>query len=206
MKSKKKNLSVLPAKKKTSKAKLSKSSRKALSGKVDSSDLMKDIWPNERDVVFRPDRLKYVRKMVKPEGCVFCNAAQRGISKESLVLFLGDHAMVLMNKFPYNPGHLLVLPRRHVGGFLDLTEQESAEIHLLLRKCLNALHSTSQPGGFNIGLNLGSAAGAGIPDHLHYHLVPRWHGDTNFFPLLADTKVVVETIEQTYERLVPWFS
>lgn len=162
-------------------------------------------WPNERQVLFKPERLKYVRKMIRPEGCVFCSAVEQGVKAESLLLYSSPHAIVVMNKFPYNPGHLLVLPKRHCGDFLQLTEEELAGTQKLVRHCLKVLTEVYQPAGFNVGLNLGSAAGAGIPEHMHYHIVPRWNGDTNFFPLIAQTKVVVETLEQTFDRLLPFF-
>ncbi len=159
----------------------------------------------ERAVMFRPDRLKYVRKIDRPKGCVFCEARKKGVRFSSLVLLEREHAMVVMNKFPYNNGHLLVLPTRHCGDFLKLTQAELIELQDLNRLAIEVLTKVYEPAGFNMGLNLGKVAGAGIPEHLHYHLIPRWRGDTNFFPLIAETKVVVETLEQTYQRLLPYF-
>ena len=170
-----------------------------------SARVREEIWPVERPVLFRPERLRYVRKLIEPKGCVFCQAVEDGPSAESLLLYKGDHAIVVLNKYPYNSGHVLVLPRRHCGDFLQLTDVEHFEINLLLRRVVEACQEVYQPAGFNVGLNLGAASGAGIPQHLHYHVVPRWAGDTNFFALLAETKVVVETLEQTYERLLPYF-
>lgn len=167
--------------------------------------IREEIWPVERATMFRPERLRYVRKMIKPSGCVFCQAKEEGPSRENLLLHSGENAIVMLNKFPYNNGHLLILPARHCGEFLDLTQDEHAALNQCLRNSIAALQDAYSPSGFNVGLNLGSAAGAGIPEHLHYHIVPRWTGDTNFFPLIADTKVVVETLEQTYERLLPYF-
>lgn len=189
--------------------------------------------PLERAVLFKPDRLKYIRKVGQPAGCVFCAAlakaelakaaraassdsgADRAALSESLVLYQGQHAFVIMNKYPYNSGHLLILPKRHEGDLLKLTDDELFEIAVLQRRCVEILNAANQPvakgqspriPGVNIGLNLGAAAGAGIPDHLHVHIVPRWNGDTNFFPLIAETKVVAETLEQTFERLLPYFN
>jgi ATP adenylyltransferase len=164
-----------------------------------------EIWPDERQVLFRPERLKYVRKLVKPDGCVFCHAVKAGVSPESLLLYKDDHAIVVMNKYPYNTGHLLVLPRRHCGDFTQLTEEEMVGINRALQTSVRALGEVFKPNGFNVGLNLGSAAGAGIPEHLHYHIVPRWAGDTNFFPLIAETKVVIETLETSFAKLLPFF-
>jgi ATP adenylyltransferase len=167
--------------------------------------IREEIWPGERKTLFNPDRLRYVRKLIKPAGCVFCSAVEAGCTPESLLLYKGEHAIVVLNKYPYNNGHLLILPRRHCGEFLELTENEHRAMNHCLTRALKALQEAYQPSGFNVGLNLGSAAGAGIPEHLHYHVIPRWSGDTNFFPLIADTKVVVETLEQTYRRLLPYF-
>ena len=166
----------------------------------------RDVWPMERDVLFRPDRFKYVRKLVKPEGCVFCTAG-KGVAPqfETLCLFQTTHSMVMLNKFPYNSGHLLVLPRRHCGHILELSEAEWNDLQSVVRRAFAALEKAYVPGGINMGLNHGAVAGAGLPEHLHYHLVPRWAGDLNFFPLIADTKVVVETLEQSFERLLPYF-
>lgn len=163
-------------------------------------------WPQPRQVMFRPERLNYVRKIVKPEGCVFCAAREAGVGAESLVIAIQGDAMLVMNKYPYNAGHLLILPKRHVGDFNELTPKEAADIFALQQKAVHALKDLYNPGGFNMGLNLGSVAGAGIPDHLHWHVIPRWPGDSNFFPLIAETKVVIETLERTFERLVPYFS
>lgn len=171
-----------------------------------SSSTKASSWPNERQILFKPERLKYVRKVDKPKGCVFCAAVEKGVGSKSLLLFDGKHAIVILNKYPYNNGHALVLPRRHCGDFLELNPNEQLEINRCLKQVIHALGETYSPAGFNVGLNLGSAAGAGIPEHLHYHVIPRWRGDTNFFPLIAETKVVVETLEQTFDRLIPYFN
>ena len=165
----------------------------------------RDIWPLERDVLFRPDRMKYVRKLVKPEGCVFCRAAKEEISFETLCVHKTKHSMVVLNKFPYNSGHVLVLPRQHCGDLLKLKNEEFLDLNETVRKTMAALQETYEPGGINMGLNHGAVAGAGIPEHLHYHLIPRWSGDLNFFPLIAETKVLVESLEQTYDRLSSYF-
>lgn len=164
-------------------------------------------WPAQKQVLFRPERLKYVRKLIRSETCVFCEALEKGVKEAgSLLVAVQGSAMLILNKYPYNAGHLLVLPTRHVGRFEDLTSEELADTQALLQKAMRALTDLYSPGGFNMGLNLGSVAGAGIPDHLHWHLIPRWPGDSNFFPLIAETKVVVETLERTHERLVPYFT
>lgn len=167
--------------------------------KTDS--LLQDIWPQERDVFVRPDRLKYVRKIIKPKGCVFCQALKAKKRGDVGLLYKTDNAMVVLNKYPYNNGHLLLLPARHVGTVEDLKPKEWNEIHLVLKESISILKKAYSCSGLNVGLNLGAAAGAGIPDHLHYHIIPRWTGDTNFFPLIAETKVVVETLQTTFKKL-----
>jgi ATP adenylyltransferase len=182
-----------------------KSAKKKPAKKKSHQAQTDENWPKPKAVLFRPERLKYVRKMIKPEGCVFCNAVDNGPSVETLLLYKGMHAIAILNKYPYNPGHLLVLPRRHCGDLLAMTDAEVIEMQDLIRLSIASMNDSARPSGYNVGLNLGSAAGAGIPEHLHYHVVPRWLGDTNFFPLIAETKVVVETLAETYRRLLPYF-
>ncbi|KHD89513.1 MAG: HIT family hydrolase [Bdellovibrio sp. ArHS] len=145
--------------------------------------------------------MKYVRKLIKPEGCVFCKAAKEESSFDTLCVYQTKYSMVVLNKYPYNSGHLLVLPRRHCGDLLQLAEAEFRDLQDTIRLAMKALNDAYQPGGINLGLNHGAVAGAGIPEHLHYHLIPRWSGDLNFFPLIAETKVLVESLEQTYDKL-----
>lgn len=179
--------------KKATKAPLGKSA-----GKIQIGN---DIWPMERYVLFRPDRMKYVRKLIKPEGCVFCRASEEKLSFDTLCVYKSKHSMIVLNKFPYNSGHLLVLPKRHCGDLLKLSDDEFSDLQNTIRLSMKALNELYQPGGINVGLNHGAVAGAGIPEHLHYHVIPRWAGDLNFFPLIAETKVLVESLEQTYERV-----
>lgn len=163
--------------------------------------LLKDIWPGERDLFERPERMKYVRKIVKPVGCVFCSALKNKKRSQTGLLYKSPQAMVILNKYPYNSGHLLILPTRHEGHIEKLNPSEWDEVHHLLKESVAILKKTYSPAGLNVGLNLGSAAGAGIPEHLHYHVIPRWHGDTNFFPLIADTKVVIESLATSFKKL-----
>ena len=158
-----------------------------------------------RQVLFRPQRYQYVRKLIPSSGCVFCAAAKDDLSFESLCVFKSEHSMVILNKFPYNSGHLLVLPLSHKGSLLELTEPEFLDLHLTIRKAVKAIEEIYQPAALNLGLNHGKAAGAGLPDHLHYHVIPRWEGDLNFFPLVADTKVVIESLDQTYRQFRKYF-
>lgn len=164
-----------------------------------------DIWPDERDVIESPHRLQYVRKVIKSKGCVFCQALKISDKPESLILFQSRSMVVFLNKYPYNNGHLLILPKRHIADFEKLTDKELYAMQILVKHCLKILKKVFEPQGFNMGMNLGRVAGAGIPDHLHQHIIPRWGGDTNFFPLIAQTKLVVETTEQSYNRLKPHF-
>ena len=167
--------------------------------------LAKEIWPLERDILFRPARLKYVRKLVKPEGCVFCNSAKKAQSVETLCVYKTKYSQIVLNKFPYNTGHVLVLPLDHVGQVFDLTDESFIDLHKTLRLAMEAIQAIYNPNGFNTGMNHGATAGAGIPDHLHYHIVPRWNGDLNFFPLIAETKLVIETVEETYVQFQNYF-
>jgi ATP adenylyltransferase len=189
------------AKKKTAKPVLKPNKRSQLFLKI-----AKDLWPLERDILFRPDRFKYVRKLIKTEACVFCSAAKKEASFDTLCVYKSKYSMIVLNKFPYNSGHLLVIPLKHQGDLLALKQEAHYDLHDTLRLAMKALQDIYQPGGVNVGLNHGAVAGAGIPDHLHYHVIPRWSGDLNFFPLIAETKVVVESLEQTYEGLLRYFS
>ena len=137
----------------------------------------------------------------KKKGCIFCKKPKEGKDKENLILYQGDYAFIIMNKFPYNNGHLMVAPYRHVGGICDLTDAEMLAMMKLVRLGVEVLSAAMDPDGFNIGINLGKVAGAGIADHIHVHVVPRWHGDTNFMPVVADTKVMPQALQATYEQL-----
>ena len=150
--------------------------------------------------LWAPWRLEYIQQADEQEGCVFCRAAG-GSDEEGLVVHRGELAFVLLNKFPYGSGHLMVAPFRHEAEFGDLSADEAVEIHRLASAALGALAETMRPQGFNLGWNLGRIAGAGVVDHVHLHLVPRWAGDTNFMPVLADVKVLPEALEATRTKL-----
>ena len=151
--------------------------------------------------------MEYIESAKEPAGggCVFCSLLEAA-TPGAPILARGDHAFAALAKYPYNPGHMLVLPIRHTGELEDLTTEESAEIAALLVRCVRALREESDPHGFNIGLNLGRVAGAGIPDHLHWHVVPRWNGDTNFMPVVGQTRVLPELLEESYRKLAPRFA
>jgi ATP adenylyltransferase len=136
-------------------------------------------------------------------GCVFCAVPDR---EPERVLARGELAYVVLNKFPYNPGHLLIVPLRHAGDIEELTVEENVELQALMQRSIRALREESEPHGFNIGMNLGSIAGAGIPDHLHWHVVPRWGGDTNFMPVVGEVRVLPELLADTARRLAPRFA
>ncbi len=151
--------------------------------------------------------MEYIQahKDIVAEGCVFCAVLAGEASEEERILHRGERAFVTPAKYPYNPGHLLVLPNRHVGELEELTADENAEIAVLLQRSIRALREASDPHGFNVGLNLGRVAGAGIPEHLHWHVVPRWGGDTNFMPVVGETRVLPELLSETYRKLLPLF-
>lgn len=150
--------------------------------------------------LWAPWRLEYIKRADELDGCVFCLAAA-GDDEEALVVHRGEHAFVLLNRFPYSSGHLMVAPYRHLGEFGALSDEEALESHRLAEQGMAALAETYAPQGYNVGWNLGRIAGAGIVDHVHLHVVPRWAGDTNFMPVLADVKVLPEHLRETRSRL-----
>jgi ATP adenylyltransferase len=151
--------------------------------------------------LWAPWRLEYIQSADEQEGCVFC-LARDGDDRERLVVHRGQHALVVLNKYPYASGHLMVAPNRHEGEFGELDADEVLEVHRLAATGLAVLAEAMRPQGFNLGWNLGRIAGAGVADHVHLHVVPRWAGDTNFMPVLADVKVLPEALEQTRQKLV----
>jgi ATP adenylyltransferase len=150
--------------------------------------------------LWAPWRLEYISSADDQPGCVFC-AAVEGDDQERLVVHRGRHTIVLLNKFPYASGHLMVAPNRHLGEFGELEDEEALEIHRLASVGIGALAQAYAPQGYNLGWNLGRVAGAGVVDHVHLHVVPRWAGDTNFMPVLADVKVMPEYLEDTRRKL-----
>ena len=152
--------------------------------------------------LWAPWRLEYVQHADEAPGCVFCAEAAGELPEaDSLLLVRGASALAILNKFPYSSGHLMAAPVRHVGSLAELTDEEALEIHRLAVAGVAALAEVYSPDGFNLGWNLGRAAGAGIADHVHLHVVPRWSGDTNFMPALADVKVLPEHLLATRDRL-----
>jgi len=160
------------------------------------------------EYMWAPWRIEYIKQAIghKEEGCILCDYPMLKDDKKSLILYRGMHNFVIMNRYPYNAGHLMVSPLRHCGTLDGLTDVERDEHFLIVSRCVAILRETFHCDGFNVGLNLGRVAGAGVDQHIHTHIVPRWNGDTNFMPVLADTKVINEAIEETYKMLTPRFT
>lgn len=155
--------------------------------------------------LWTPWRMAYIKGEARHEGCVFCDlpALDASNDPDSLILGRGNRAFIIMNKYPYNSGHLMVAAYRHIAAYEDLDLDEHTEIAALVQRCVRALGEVYHPEGYNIGVNQGRAAGAGIVDHLHAHVVPRWAGDTNYMTTVGETKVLPETLEETYAKLRP---
>lgn len=161
------------------------------------------------DSIWAPWRMDFIEgKTQKETGCVFCNRAALPPEswREHGVLAVGGDSMVLMNRYPYTNAHLLIIPRRHVADLSELTADEYAHVCVVLRASVERVRTAMNPHGFNLGMNLGAAAGAGIADHAHFHVVPRWNGDHNFMPVIGDVRVMPEYLQSTYDKLVPHFA
>jgi ATP adenylyltransferase len=156
-------------------------------------------------VIWAPWRMEYILSDKEKTGCIFCAGDERTGDKERLILHTGSMSIVMMNKFPYNNGHLLVAPVRHTPDLECLSPEENLDLILAVRKSLEILKRAMKPEGFNVGMNLGRVAGAGVEEHMHFHIVPRWSGDTNFMTVTGDVRVVPEHIRETYEKLKPYF-
>ncbi len=161
------------------------------------------------DQIVAPWRIEWVErddKNAELEGCPFCVLPEQDDDRSNLVVARSDHSFVLLNNYPYNPGHTMVIPRRHVGTYEELPDAELLDHARLKQVTLRALKSGLGPDGFNTGMNLGEGAGGSIGDHIHTHIVPRWKGDTNFMPVIGDTSVIVEAVTDTYDRLHEGFA
>ena len=156
---------------------------------------MKFLWA--------PWRMDYIL-VKKEEACIFCRKPMEKKDRENLILYRGRGGFVMMNKFPYNNGHLMIIPNRHCLGLEGLREREASELFRLLRMSIEVLKTSFHPHGFNVGINIGKTGGAG-EDHLHIHVVPRWSGDTNFMPVLGETKIIPQYLEETYQTLYSGF-
>ena len=158
--------------------------------------------------MWSPWRMEYIqaaKEATLDDGCIFCDLPHEGDDARARILARAERAFVLLNSFPYNPGHLMVAPFRHTGEFGALEPEELADIDRLIAASIDALEQEMAPHGYNLGMNLGRVAGAGIPDHVHWHVVPRWNGDTNFMPVVGQTRVLPELLEETYAKLRPRF-
>lgn len=163
------------------------------------------------DRLWTPWRFQYVSQpssSLSPdeEGCILCFLPQASSDSLSWILYRGRTCYVILNRYPYTNGHLMIVPFRHFPLLEDLDEEESLEMMLLARRAQSALRQAYNPEGFNLGMNLGSCAGAGIAGHLHLHLLPRWSGDSNFMTVIGETRVLPETLESTYHKLLPFFT
>jgi ATP adenylyltransferase len=156
------------------------------------------------DYMWAPWRMDYILSS-KPEGCIFCDKPKLKKDRENLILYRGAHCFIIMNYYPYNNGHLMIVPYRHLSKLVNLTPEEQSEMMMLLIKCEEILKHALRPDGINIGMNLGKVAGAGIDDHIHFHIVPRWNGDTNFMPVVGHTKVLVQALYESWDLLKPHF-
>ena len=153
------------------------------------------------DRIWAPWRMQYIELADKAEGCIFCVFPGEDKDRENLLLYRGETAFIMLNSFPYNPGHLMIAPYKHTADMGDLGDRELLEINRLLRYSIRLLTECMHPDGFNVGFNLSRMAGSGVADHIHWHIVPRWNGDTNFMPVIADTKVIPESLLATYDKL-----
>ncbi|MCD6562156.1 MAG: HIT domain-containing protein [Deltaproteobacteria bacterium] len=156
-------------------------------------------------VLWAPWRMEYILSDQKGGDCIFCPGDNRDGDEARLILYVGNLTMVMMNRYPYNNGHLLVAPVRHVPGLEFLSEEETIDLMKMVRVSIAALRKIMAPEGFNVGLNLGAVAGAGVEEHMHFHIVPRWNGDTNCMTVLGDVRVIPQHIKETYAKLLPCF-
>ena len=153
---------------------------------------MKHIWA--------PWRMEYIQTE-KTEGCILCEKPRQGSDAVNYILYRGEKNFVMMNAYPYNPGHLMIAPYRHLSSLEELTDDELHEHFDIVSRSIRVLRQVFNPGGFNLGMNIGKIAGAGIEDHIHTHIVPRWQGDTNCMPVISDVRVIPEALAETYQKL-----
>ncbi|HUV05862.1 MAG TPA: HIT domain-containing protein [Armatimonadota bacterium] len=151
--------------------------------------------------LWAPWRMQYIEQGGRVRECLFCELPAQLKDEENFVLYRGETGFIMLNSFPYNSGHLMVAPFKHTADMYELEDDELLEISHLIRYSVRLLTAAVQPDGFNLGMNLGRSAGAGVADHIHWHIVPRWNGDTNFMPVTAGTKVLPESLRSTYDKL-----
>ena len=156
------------------------------------------------ETIWAPWRIKYILGK-KSDSCIFCYKKSKDYKRKNLILYESSHCLVIMNKYPYAPGHLMVIPKRHLKELGELTRDEMVDLFDLVKLGISVVQKALNPHGFNIGANLGKVAGAGEDGHLHFHIVARWNGDANFMPIIGKTNVISEHLEKTYKRLLPYF-
>ena len=155
--------------------------------------------------LWAPWRIRYIEKAKEEKGCFLCDLPRQNKDAANYILYRGRLNFVILNSYPYNAGHLMVAPYRHVAGLDELTAAERSDHIEVIVRAIKVLKEVFKPEGFNTGVNMGRIAGAGVDKHIHSHVVPRWQGDSNFMPLLADTKVINEALEETYQKLIGRF-
>ena len=153
------------------------------------------------EYLWAPWRMQYIEQGEKISGCIFCVLPAEQDDQKNLILYRGKHAFIMLNGFPYNNGHMMVAPFKHTSDMYELSDEELLEINHLVRYAIRLLSATMSPDGYNLGVNLGRTAGAGVVDHIHWHIVPRWNGDTNFMPVVANVKVLPDSLQSTYNKL-----
>ncbi len=156
--------------------------------------------------IWAPWRIQYIQSEKTGEGCILCNKPKQANDIENLILFRGVKNFIIMNLYPYNPGHLMVVPYRHIDSLDEMDDNERYEHIDLINRGVTVLKKVLDPDGFNLGMNIGQVAGAGISDHIHTHIVPRWQGDNNFMTTVSDTRVVPEALAESYKKLKPQFN
>jgi ATP adenylyltransferase len=157
------------------------------------------------EYIAAPWRGEYVRTVCRMKGCIFCRALKLRDDRAAYILLRRKHHFIILNKFPYTPGHLMIAPFRHTAAFERTPREANVELAELLQVSLKVLRKAYRPHGFNAGINLGQSAGAGVVHHYHFHVIPRWHGDSNFMPLVSQTRILTEDLSDTYDRLLPFF-
>ena len=157
---------------------------------------MKQIWA--------PWRMEYIQ-MKKANGCILCEASKQNSDTANYILYRGDKNFIILNSYPYNPGHLMIVPYQHIANLEELTDEERHEHFDIVSRSIKVLRQVLSPDGFNLGINIGKVAGTGIEDHIHTHIVPRWQGDSNFMSVLSDVRVVPEALAKTYQKLTGKF-
>lgn len=157
------------------------------------------------EYIYTPWREEYIKKLCSMKGCIFCQALKLKDDKKALIIYRSLYNFILLNKYPYSPGHLMIVPYRHLASFERAKKEYTDEMMDLCKMSLKLLKKKYNPHGFNIGMNMGYSSGAGVADHFHLHVIPRWVGDSNFMPLIGKTKLTIEDLHTTYKKLFPLF-